>query len=70
VSAERDAKRLRAALEDVSHSDHELVVFSELDHLFKRTVGDVSSGLDYLRDRPVDAEFLDTLAKWLRERLF
>jgi hypothetical protein len=37
--------------------------------LFKRTVGEESTGLDYLKTRPVDGRFLDTLAGWLRERL-
>jgi dipeptidyl aminopeptidase/acylaminoacyl peptidase len=69
VSAERDAKRLLAALDEIGHPDHELVVFPELDHLFKKTVGAESSGLDYLKTRPVDVGFLDTLAAWLRERL-
>jgi uncharacterized protein len=69
VSPERDARKLAAALEAAHHADFELVVFPGLDHLFKRTPGETSSGLDYLRDRPVDAVMLDKLAGWLRERL-
>jgi hypothetical protein len=69
ASAERDAKRLESALAEVEHPDFELVVFPELDHLFKRTVGEGSSGLDYLKARPVDGAFLDVLATWLGERL-
>ncbi len=69
VSAERDAKPLAAALDGSAHADHELVVFPELDHLFKRTVGAESSPLDYLKSRPVDAGFLDVLVAWLTERL-
>ncbi len=69
VSAERDAPRLVAALDEAGHADHELVVFPGLDHLFKRTVGAESSGLDYLKARPVDPAFLDTLVAWLRPRL-
>jgi pimeloyl-ACP methyl ester carboxylesterase len=69
VSLERDAQRLLAALDEIGHADHELIVFPELDHLFKRTVGEESSGLDYLKTRPVDPGFLDTLASWLRDHL-
>ena len=70
VSVERDAERLLAALEEAGHEDHELVVFPELDHLFKKTLGEESSGTDYLVDRPVDSEFLDRLAAWLKRRLW
>ena len=69
VSAERDAPALLAALEAAGHEDHELVVFPELDHLFKRSTEERPSGLEYLRARPVDEAFLDTLAAWLTERL-
>jgi len=65
VSAERDARLLAAALEAAHHPDFELVVFPGLDHLFKRTPGAKPSGLDYLKDRPVDSEMLDKLAVWL-----
>lgn len=68
VSAERDAPKLRAALDAAGHADHELRVFAGLDHLFK-LAGDPPSGLDYLRARPVDAEFLDVLSTWLSARL-
>jgi pimeloyl-ACP methyl ester carboxylesterase len=66
VSAERDARPLAAALAAAHHPDYELAVFPALDHLFKRTTGATSSGLDYLRERPVDAEMLDKLSTWLR----
>ena len=69
VSSERDAPLLEAALEEVGHADHELVIFPELDHLFKKTEGGDSSGLDYLKNRPIDPEFLDTLVAWLSQRL-
>ena len=69
VSAERDAPRLVAALAAAGHEDHELVVLSGLDHLFKRTVGERSSPLDYLKARPVDPGFLDVLVGWLRPRV-
>jgi dipeptidyl aminopeptidase/acylaminoacyl peptidase len=68
VSAERDAPKLLAALDATGHADHELRLFAELDHLFKRA-GDPPSELDYLKARPVDAEFLDVLSAWLRKRL-
>ncbi len=69
VSAERDARVLLKALDDAGHRDHELVVFPELDHLFKKTTGPQSTAEDYLKSRPVDQEFLDTLAAWLKSRL-
>ena len=69
VSVERDARVLAAALREAGNADVELAVFDELDHLFMRTAGETSSGLDYLRDRPVDPEFLDVLVEWLRARL-
>jgi pimeloyl-ACP methyl ester carboxylesterase len=68
VSAERDAPRLVAALDAAKHADHELKLFPALDHLFKKA-SDPPSELDYLKARPVDAEFLDALAAWLRARL-
>jgi pimeloyl-ACP methyl ester carboxylesterase len=69
VSAERDAPPLLAALRDAGNEDCELVIFPGLDHLFKRVPGETASELDYLKSRPVDAEFLEALSTWLRERL-
>ncbi len=69
VSAERDAPPLAAALDQAGHADHQLVVFPELDHLFKKTAGEQSSGLEYLKSRPIDSRFLDTLSTWLKTRL-
>jgi hypothetical protein len=66
VLAEHDAPRLVQALTDAGHRAHELRVFPELDHLFKR-VG--ASPLDALKPRPVDPELLDALATWLAARL-
>ncbi|MFO0982343.1 MAG: alpha/beta fold hydrolase [Planctomycetota bacterium] len=69
VSAERDAKRLAAALDRTHRADHELHVFAGLDHLFKRVPGATSQLADYLQQRPVDQEFLDTLVHWLQSKL-
>jgi hypothetical protein len=68
VSSERDTPRLVAVLDEAKHADHELVVFPALDHLFKKA-SDPPSELDYLKTRPIDPEFLDALAAWLRKRL-
>ncbi|NOT31539.1 MAG: hypothetical protein HOP15_13915, partial [Planctomycetes bacterium] len=68
VSAERDAPKILTALDAAGHEDHELHVFPVLDHLFKRA-GERPSELDYLKSRPVDAEFLDALVAWLKARL-
>ena len=69
VSAERDAAALQDALAEAEHPDFELVVFDDLDHLFKRTTSERPSGLEYLRDRPIDGAFLDRLVAWMRARL-
>ena len=69
VSVERDAPLLEAALRDVEHPDYQLVTFDGLDHLFKRASGETSTMADYFTDRPVDPEFLQTLERWLAERL-
>ena len=68
VSAERDAPKVLAALDGAKNPDHELKLFPTLDHLFKKA-SDSPSELDYVRSRPVDAEFLDALAAWLHARL-
>jgi pimeloyl-ACP methyl ester carboxylesterase len=68
VSAERDAPKLLEALVAAKHVDHALLLFPELDHLFKQA-GNPPSELDYLRSRPVDPAFLDALSGWLRARL-
>ena len=69
VSPERDAAALETALKDARHPDHELRVFAGLDHLFKKSPGERSEYGDYWKSRPVDAEFLDLLATWLKARL-
>ncbi len=69
VSPEKDAAPLAAALDGAQHGDHELRVFPGLDHLFKKVAGEKSTLAEYFTERPVDAEFLDALTKWLGERL-
>jgi len=69
VSLDRDARALEAALAAAEHPDHELRAFTDLDHLFKRVPGAKSELADYAKDRRVDAEFLDVLSGWLRQRL-
>jgi pimeloyl-ACP methyl ester carboxylesterase len=69
VSPERDASALEAALKDAHHPDHELRVLGGLDHLFKKSPGEQSELGDYWKSRPVDAEFLDVLATWLKKRM-
>jgi pimeloyl-ACP methyl ester carboxylesterase len=69
VSAERDAPLLEEALEEAGNPDFELVVFPQLDHLFKRSEEEEPTGLEYLQSRPVDPGFLDTLSAWLAKRL-
>jgi pimeloyl-ACP methyl ester carboxylesterase len=69
VSPEKDAGALEAALKSARHPDHELRVFSNLDHLFKRTPGAASELADYWKSRPIDTVFLDALVQWLKQRL-
>ncbi|HEX9795099.1 MAG TPA: prolyl oligopeptidase family serine peptidase [Planctomycetota bacterium] len=68
VLADKDPPLLVAALENAGNDDHELIVFPELDHLFKKTTGPKSTGLDYLKRRPVDSGFLDRMVAWLAPR--
>jgi pimeloyl-ACP methyl ester carboxylesterase len=69
VSPEKDAGALEAALKNAHHSDHELRVFPDLDHLFKKASGATSELSDYWKSRPVDAAFLDALAQWMKQHL-
>ena len=57
--------RLAAALEESGQTGFEIVVFPELDHLFKPVAGEVSRLPDYYTKRAVDEEFLSTLSAWL-----
>jgi pimeloyl-ACP methyl ester carboxylesterase len=68
VSAELDAKALEKALRDAGHPDAKLLLFPELDHLFKRVAGGRPPLAEYLTERPVDPAFLDALAAWLVEK--
>jgi len=69
VSPEHDARALEKALVEAQNPDHELRVFADLDHLFKKTPGEKSELGDYWKVRPVDAEFLSVLATWLEKRV-
>jgi pimeloyl-ACP methyl ester carboxylesterase len=69
VSPEKDAAALEAALKSVQHPDHELRVLDGLDHLFKKSPGEVSEFGDYWKNRPIDTRFLDALEGWLAERV-
>ncbi|MSR47402.1 MAG: alpha/beta fold hydrolase [Planctomycetes bacterium] len=66
VSADRDTPPLVAALRAAGNADVTLALFPDLDHLFKRTLSDPPSTADYLKARPVDAEFLSKLTAWLQ----
>ena len=69
VSPEKDARELEKALDEAKNPDHELVVFPDLDHLFKKVKGQESSLAEYFQSRPIDPAFLETLTKWLSKRL-
>jgi len=69
VIADRDTPLLEAALEASGNADFTVVIFPELDHLFKKTEGGASSVTDYLKKRSIDPEFLDVLVDWLSARL-
>lgn len=66
VSAERDAPPLLAALKESGNPDATLVLFPELDHLFKKVLSDPPSTADYLKARPLDPDFLAAVTKWLQ----
>ena len=69
VSPERDARLIAKTLDEAGHTDHQLVVLPDLDHLFKRVKGERSELAEYFERRPVDPSFLDALVKWLAEHL-
>ena len=69
VSPEKDARALEKALDEAKNPDHELVVFPDLDHLFKKVQGGESSLAEYFQRRPIDPVFLETLTSWLSKRL-
>ena len=69
VSLEKDARVLERTLDEAKNRDHELVVFPELDHLFKKVPGEESTPADLFAERPVDPAFLESLTKWLSKRL-
>lgn len=69
VSPEKDARELEKALDEAKNPDHELVVFPELDHLFKKVQGEESTLAEYFQRRAIDPEFLHWLTEWLSKRL-
>ena len=68
VSAERDAPPLEAAAKEGGNTDVTLRRFARLDHLFKKIEAEKPTLSDYLMPRPVDREFQDFVAAWLKER--
>ena len=66
--APEHARRLGAALDEVHHSDHEVRIFPQLNHLFAVSKGEGTA--EYADpNAEVDAEFLSYLADWLTRRV-
>ena len=59
------ARRLEGAARSAGLSV-ETSRFSDLDHLFKREEGEVSTPASYRETRPVDPAFLESLVVWAR----
>jgi dipeptidyl aminopeptidase/acylaminoacyl peptidase len=69
VSLEKDARVLERALDEAENRDHELVVFPDLDHQFKRVQGEELTVAEYFRPRPIDPAFMEKLTQWLLKKL-
>ena len=63
------AVRLSNALDRVGHKNHLVRIFPDLDHLFCRTKGEGDYAEYANTERPIDSEFLDFLAGWLKKEL-
>jgi len=60
---------LSNALDRVGHEDHMVRIFPDSDHLFCKTKGEGDYAEYADTERPIDSEFLDFLAEWLKEKL-
>jgi len=60
---------LSNALERAGHKDHMVRIFPDLDHLFCKTEGEGDYAEYANTERPIDPEFLDFLASWLKKEL-
>ena len=60
---------LSNALNRAGHQDHMVRIFPDLDHLFCKTEGEGDYAEYANTERPIDPEFLDFLASWLKKEL-
>lgn len=60
---------LSNTLDRAGHEDHTVRVFPDLDHLFCKTEGEGDYAEYANTERPIDSEFLDFLASWLKKEL-
>ena len=60
---------LSNALDKVGHENHMVMIFPDLDHLFCKTEGEGDYAEYAKTERPIDPEFLDFLADWLKKEL-
>lgn len=60
---------LSNALRKAGHQEHLVKIFPDLDHLFCKTEGEGDYAEYANTERPIDPEFLDFLADWLKREL-
>ncbi len=66
---EEHAKMLNQALDETKNKNHTLKIFPNLDHLFCKTEGEGDYAEYADTERPLDQEFLNFLADWLKKEL-
>ena len=64
-----EAEVLKEAFNDGGNEDVELVVFTDLDHVFRLTPDDPSLDLYYEDRGPVAAEVVETIVDWMKDVL-
>jgi len=64
-----EAELLRDAFVEGGNADVELVVFADLDHIFRPTPGDPGIDLYYEDRGPVAAEVVETIVDWMKKNL-
>ena len=64
-----EAEVLKEAFNEGGNEEVELVLFADLDHVFRPTAGEPSLNLYYEDRGPVDAEVVDTVIDWMKAAL-
>jgi dipeptidyl aminopeptidase/acylaminoacyl peptidase len=64
-----EAQLLKEAFNESGNEQVELVVFSDLDHLFRPTPGQPGSELYYENRGPIPSEVVQTIVDWMKDTL-